>query len=567
VSATGPAARGEDCRLPPARWHLPVLLLVAALPYLRVGGFAFVFDDGGYVVTNLRVRNGLTLDGVRWALTAFHAGNWHPLTWLSHMADISLFGLAPGPHHAVNVALHAANAALLFLALRRLTGAAGRAFVVAALFAAHPLRVESVAWVAERKDLLSAFFFFLTLLAYAHYVERRTITRYLLVAALFTLGLLSKPMVVTLPFTLLLLDLWPLARLHQSQDHVGRRGGAEGGPPGGVKPTGVRSDRTPKSAFASFWPLLAEKIPLLALSAATSFLAFLSQRQRGAITVSEYPWDVRLQNALVGCARYLADTLWPRGLAVPYRHLGADIPPWQVAVAATALLGLSAAVAVWGRRRRYLVTGWLWYLGMLVPVIGLIQVGEQSRADRYTYLPTIGFLVIVAWGGGELLARRALPRAAVPGLVAAAVATLMALSWHQTDFWRDDVTLFTRAVAIDPDNVLAQENLGVGLNAQHRYEEALPHFRAAVRLKPHLYEAQSNLGLILCNLGRYDEAIDILQGASRLKPWEGSAYLHLGFAYVGKGDRAAALEQYRKLEGVDPARAAQLRPFLDAPPD
>jgi tetratricopeptide (TPR) repeat protein len=514
---------------------VPLLLLAALLPYLRVAGNGFVFDDFGYVLENERVRAGLTVENVRWAFTAFEMANWHPLTWLSHLADVSLFDIDAGRHHLVSLALHAVNTLLLCLALLRLTGARWRSFTVAALFAVHPLHVESVAWIAERKDLLSALFFLLALVAYDGYARRPSLPRYLGLCGWFCLALLAKPMVVTLPFVLLLLDSWPLGR-------------------GGV---GGRS----------FAALLLEKVPLFALSAASAVVTVLAQRQGEAIgTLQSYSAVVRLENAAVSYARYLGKTLWPSPLSAFYRHPGGAIPAVQVGGALLLLLAATALALALARRRGYVPVGWLWFGGMLVPVIGILQVGSQAMADRYTYLPLVGVFLLLAWGGADLAARLRFPRGGLALAVAAALAALMAISWRQVGYWRDDIALFGHAVAVDPDNGLARNNLGHALNKRWRFREAEEQFREALRVYPDFYDALNNLGLVLSNLGRPREAIPVLQHAIRVKPRAAEAYVTLGLVFVGQRDRGAALGAYQALRAVDPKRAADLLQFVNTLP-
>jgi len=451
---------------------LALAALVLAI-YAPVRHFDFVqLDDPAYITENPHVLRGLTLDGVRWAFTTGHAANWHPLTWLSHMLDAELFGVAPGPHHLTSVLLHALNTLLLFGALLRMTGAVWRSAVVAALFGVHPLRVESVAWVAERKDVLSALFWLLTLRAYAGFAAPaepaapRRGRRYALALALFALGLMAKPMLVTLPFTLLLLDWWPLGRL-------GRTGA---------------------------WPLVREKIPFVALAAASSAVTLIVQERGGAVSaVSSEPFALRLENAVVSLVAYLRDMLWPAGLTVIY-PFPESVPAWQAAGACLVLGGISLAAWRLARSHPYVPVGWLWYLGTLLPVAGLVRVGLQARADRYTYVPLIGIFIAVVWGGAELAARAgarfprrpALPAAAPALLAAASILALAAAARHQVGYWKDNVTLWTRATVLTlrVDEFEAHMSLGAALAAQGRSGEALRHFAEAVRLRPDSAEAR-----------------------------------------------------------------------------
>lgn len=418
---------------------LALLTVLAFLPALA-NGFVLL-DDPLYVTANTKVRQGITYDGLVWALTANVANNWHPLTVLSHMLDVEVFGLAPTGHHLTSLLLHLASVLLLFEALRRMTGSVFRSALVAALFAVHPTRVESVAWVAERKDVLSGLFWMLALLAYVAWVHRPSVGRYLLVALAVTLGLAAKPMVVTLPFLLLLLDLWPL----------GRRG---------------------------IGKLILEKIPLFALSAASSVATLLYQKTSLA-PLEVLPWDLRLANAVVSYATYLGKAFVPRDLAVFY-PFPREIPAWKVA-GSVVLLALLTGFALWrARRSPWLLLGWLWFLGTLVPVIGLVQVGRQAMADRYTYLPYIGLFLAVVWGIGEIVERRAAFRLVLGVLSVLAILGFAGMTRAQARQWRDSVTLFRHALAVTGDNPLARRGLAKALAAQqegdhgHAVREAQP---------------------------------------------------------------------------------------------
>jgi tetratricopeptide (TPR) repeat protein len=438
---------------------LALLTLAAYLPALHNG---FVnLDDGLYVTGNPQVQKGITRAGGAWALTANVANNWHPLTLLSHQLDCQLFGLNPAGHHATSLLLHLVNTLLLFAVLRGMTGAVWRSAAVAALFAVHPAHVESVAWVAERKDVLSAFFWILAMAAWTGYARRPSLGRYLLVALMMILGLMAKPMVVTLPFALLLLDVWPLDR------------------------RGLGWQR-----------LIAEKLPLLALSAAASLVTLRYQRTSLA-PLDLVPWSLRLANAAVSYAAYLGKLLLPRNLAVFY-PIPLAIPAWQVAAAA-ALLAALTALAVWkARRAPWLLVGWLWFLGTLVPVIGLVQVGRQAMADRYTYLPSIGLFVAVVWGiawGIAALARER--RAILFTAAAAAILALAAGTWMQAGYWRDSVALYRHALAATRGNYVAHVGLAKALTARRDWTGAEEQYRAALALRPGLTEARAGLAAVL----------------------------------------------------------------------
>ncbi len=438
---------------------LALLTLAAYLPMLHNG---FVnLDDGFYVTGNPHVREGITRASVAWALTANVANNWHPLTLLSHQLDVHLFGLDPAGHHATSLLLHLANTLLLFAVLRGMTGALWRSAAVAALFAVHPAHVESVAWVAERKDVLSALFWILAMAAWTGYARRPSLSRYLLAALMMILGLMAKPMVVTLPFALLLLDVWPLERL------------------------GLGWKR-----------LIAEKLPLLALSAAASLVTLRYQRTSLA-PLDLVPWSLRLANAAVSYAAYLGKLLLPRNLAVFY-PIPLSIPPWEVAGAA-ALLAALTALAVWkARQAPWLLAGWLWFLGTLVPVIGLVQVGRQGMADRYTYIPSIGLFVTIVWGIAWGIAALARERRMI--LVTAAVAAILALAmgtWIQVGYWRDSVALYRHTLAVTRGNYVAHLGLAKALVVKRDWEGAAEQYRAALALRPGLTEARAGLEAVL----------------------------------------------------------------------
>jgi hypothetical protein len=412
----------------PRRLYLCLFLAAATLLlYAPVAGHSFIdYDDADYVFDNPHVSTGLSAANLAWAFRTGHAANWHPVTWLSHIVDCQCFGLNPGPPHLVNALLHAANTALLFLALARMTGQSWRGALVAALFGWHPLHVESVAWIAERKDVLSTLFGFLAILAYHSYTRNRNGWRYFLVTLLFALGLMAKPMLVTLPGVLLLLDYWPLHRF-ESWDQFGR--------------------------------LLVEKISLFALAGGASVITFLAQRAGGAVvSVSSVPLAPRLENALLSCFRYLGKMLWPDGLMLPYMF-GLDFNPAIIFFAALALAALTLGAIRWGGRFPYLPVGWFWYLGTLLPVIGVVQVGLQSMADRYTYVPSIGVFVLMVWGVADALSGRGLARKVAGWLAAAALGACLVLTTRQLPYWKNSETLFFHAILVQPYNLAAMDCL------------------------------------------------------------------------------------------------------------
>lgn len=518
---------------PPARSRSGPLLLGLALVLLTLIvyrpalSFGFVnFDDGLYVTSNEMIQKGLTWKGFLWAWQANVASNWHPLTLLSHMLDCELFDLNGRGHHLTSLLLHLANVWLLFEVLRRMTGAVGPSAFVAALFGVHPTHVESVAWIAERKDVLSGFFFLLTLGAYQRWVQARTPRRYLAVFLLFACGLLSKPMLVTLPCVLLLLDVWPLGRL---------------------RPAEMPSVR---DLLVRLRPLLIEKIPLFALSAASSAVTVYAQ-QGSLATLNAVSTGRRVGNALVSYSVYVGKTFWPEKLAVFY-PLPLTIPLWKT-LAAGALLAAVTALVIWALRRApYLAVGWFWFLGMMVPVIGLVQVGRQAMADRYTYLPSIGLFVMIAWGAAQLLSGGRVRRAALAGASLAVILALSVAAHAQVGTWKDSLTLFRHALTVTEDNYLAHLNVAVALSQQGDEEGALRHFREVLRIQPHLADAHAALGAAYRRWGRPAEALPPLRRAVQIKP-DRSRFRHtLAITLGDLGRTDEAIVQLRKAVELSP---------------
>ncbi len=484
-----------------------LLLLAVVAVFGQSVQFDFLnYDDGTYASNNAALKHGVSWKAVVWSFTSFDGANWHPVTWLSHMLDCQLFGLRAGWHHAVNVLFHLANSILLYLLLVRMTAAPWRSAMVAALFALHPLHVESVAWVAERKDVLSTLFAMLTILAYVRYVARPSLIRYVLVTVLLALGLMSKPMLVTLPFVLLLLDYWPLGRWQDCR--VGR---AQRAPPSFENSWWGSLRSTHPTLKTAFW-LVIEKVPLLVLVVASSVVTCIAQQSKGAMAMlsDEISFPVRLLNALVSYVANLGKTVWPCRLIMFYPY-PAERPLWQPALAAIFLIVVTG-LAIWlWRRRPYLAVGWFWYLGTLLPVIGLVQVGAQSMADRYTYFPLIGIFILGVWGVGDLAAGWRYRRTALAALAAGVILACMILSAQQTARWADNQTLFSYVLTISPDNAVAHSGLGEDLLRRNRNAEAEAHYRELARIEPKA-RAYAHLmwGQTLVNRHRLPEAVRAL---------------------------------------------------------
>ena len=499
------------------------------------------FDDNQYVTENQHVQAGLTWKNLLWAFTTTHSVNWHPLTWLSHMLDCQVYGTNPAGHHLTNILLHAASTVLLFLVLQWMTGARWRSAFVAALFAVHPLHVESVAWVAERKDVLSGLFWMLTLWAYTGYVYRPTPTRYLLTILCFVLSILAKPMAVTLPFVLLLLDYWPLNRLALTQQVDGK------------KPLVDKKSLSPNSGRWIATNVVIEKLPFFAFAVLASTVTFFVQYNSGAAkSLVQYPLTERITNALVSYVLYMGKMIWPHNLAVFYPHLGQSLAIWQPVLAGLLLLVVSAVVIRTGGRHPYLPVGWFWYVGTLVPVIGLIQAGDQGMADRYTYIPLIGLFIIVSWGVPEL-AKQWRYRRTVLGLTAAILLLALSVCAHfQVRYWKNDITLFTHALKVTKNNFVAHNNLGAALARQGKLEDAIPHFIAALQISPSYERAHFNLGLARDKQGKIDEAIVHFSKALEIKPDYPEALNGLGVALARQGRLKEAIAHFKAALQLQP---------------
>jgi tetratricopeptide (TPR) repeat protein len=518
---------------------LSLLLMVGTLiVFWPLGHAEFInYDDNVYVSNNPHLRDGLTWKGVQWALSsdfmtdAQHTDYWIPVTFLSHLLVADLFGLEPAAHHLVNAWLHALNTVLLFLLLQRMTGALWRSAVVAAVFAVHPLHVESVAWVTERKDVLSGLFFMLTLLAYVRYVERSTLSRYLLVVLAFALGLMSKPMLVTTPFLLMLLDYWPLGRF--SLLELVESGGWSG--------------------LRAVWRSAREKLPLFALSAGATVITYLAtQREATVASFQELPLTARLENALVSYAGYIRKMLWPDGLAVFYPYPRDGVPAWQVIGAALVLMCLSALVVRGRRTRPYAIMGWFWYLGALLPVIGLLQAGGQAMADRYTYIPLIGLFIMVAWGLPDLLATWRYRQAFLSVAAVGSIAACIVLTRGDLRYWRTSATLFEHALKVTEDNYVAYNNLGLALAEEGKFQEAIHYYRQALLIWPEFPAVRYNIGNALAHEGRDDEAIWHYSQVLQTRPNDDMAHNNLGMVLGNQGKFDEAIGHFTEALRINP---------------
>lgn len=501
---------------------LLVVLIAVAYSQATRNGFVTGFDDGLYVTGNPHVQAGLTPSGIRWALTTTHAANWHPLTWISHMLDWQMFGSNPAGHHLTNIILHAANTLLLFALLCSMTGHRRRSFFVAALFAVHPLHVESVAWVAERKDVLSTFFGLLSVAAYLRYVSRPRARRYALIMLAFALSLLSKPMLVSLPFLLILLDYWPLRRT-----------------------TRLRA-------------LILEKLPLLALALASCLVTIWAQHRGGAMTpIANVPLSVRPANAAVSCVTYVVKMLWPSNLAAFYPHPLAALPIWQVIISAVLTAAAFALAILLRKTRPYVTVGWLWYAITLLPVIGLVQVGAQAMADRYTYVPSIGLFIAIAWLAAEALQRRQrIWRAAALILACATITAFTVRTYAEVGYWRDNESLFTRAIDVTQNNLLAHYDLALDLQQRGYLSDAAEHYREVLRIDPTYMSALRGLGFVSQQEGDYGEALRAYGAMLKLRPRSTEATRGIAMALAGQGKLTDSAAFYAAVVKMTP-RSAQ----------
>ncbi len=500
--------------------------------YAQVIGHQFItLDDDAYIKGNVMVNRGVTLAGVAWAFSTFDQGNWHPLTWIAHMMDSQLFGMNAGGHLLVNALIHIANTLLVFWFLFRTTHARWPSALAAALFALHPLHVESVAWAAERKDTLSTFFGLLSLIAYVRYAKGPSIRRYAWVAITLVLGLLTKPMLVTWPFVMLLLDYWPLRRF----------------------------DLTPRKEMATkLWPLLREKFPLFALVAASAVITTIAQSHGGAVrTFQDFPIALRLTNALVSYVKYLLLTFWPNDLGVYYPYTTAGTPAWQIICAAFLLIGITAFCFFQRKSRPYLVVGWLWFMGALVPVIGIVQVGGQTMADRYFYIPSIGLFIVIAFGLADIAKTRRVAPSLSAAVASGILLALAILTNAQIHRWSDSFTLFKHTLAVTPPNLMIENNLGSALSRSGLHDEAGAHFEKALQIIPAhydslLYDTLLNMGITRFYQNRLPEAIEYCQSALRVRPDAPKAHDLLGMALAMQGHGEAALDEMRHAAELAP---------------
>jgi tetratricopeptide (TPR) repeat protein len=510
-----------------------LLALATLLVFLPAGRYHFVnFDDPDYVVDNPFVRNGLNWTDFGWAFTSFHSGNWHPLTWISHQADCEFFGLNAGAHHFVNLLFHAANVALAFLFLWRLTERLWPAALIAALFGWHPLHVESVAWISERKDVLSTFFALLSLLSYVAYAREIWRKYFWLALVFFALGLLAKPMLVTLPCVFLLLDFWPLARFDRRKDE----------PPGAAEAFNFKAGAR----------LIGEKWPFFGLAAISCVITFVAQKTGGAVVpLTHVPLVYRIENAPIAAVKYVLKLFWPTNLSPMY--LLERVYWWQAVLSCAFLISVSAVAWCWRKAHPYLIVGWLWFLGMLLPVIGLIQVGSQAMADRYTYLPSIGLFLAVVLLATDGLARLQTPKVIVAGISGLILVGCVIGTELQLPVWQDSETLFRHALELNPRNDFALINLGVTLQEEGRLDEAMAAYQQAEKLEdgPY-YQLHDNYGDLLDELGRHGEALAEYGKAIRKNPRDAFAHNGAGTEFALLGRPESAFREFAAAEQLDP---------------
>ena len=512
------------------------LILVIVIVYVQVGTFDFVdFDDGLYVTENSYVQKGLTIEGCIWAFTTSHAGNWHPLTWLSHMLDSELYGLNAAGHHYTNIAFHIANTLLLFFILFRMTGALWKSAFVATLFAVHPLHVESVAWVSERKDVLSTFFGLLMIGAYYRYVKVTSLKNYLLILVFFALGLISKPMLVTFPFVLLLLDFWPLKRIQFKNNYH------------------LQPERSTYHGFKENFQLIVEKIPLFILSVISCILTFIVQKSGGAVVPLEaLPLKTRIANALISYVSYVLKAIWPNNLAYYYPYSIGTFSDWQICGAALLITSVIFGAIYLSRQYSYVLVGLFWYFGTLVPVIGLVQVTNQAMADRYTYISLIGLFIVIVWGIPDILKKWHYRKIFLFVSALIILSALTTRAFFQTSHWKNSIALFENAVKVTENNYHALNNLATALADKGKYDEAFLYLSRALKMDPQREDVRMNLANVLFLKGKPDEAIsqyrEILQTDSK------NADVHYNLAFVLSSQKKynEALLHYKETLRIDP---------------
>ena len=554
---------------------IPVLICLAlailtVITFWSLKDCGFIsFDDNFYVYDNAYVQSGLNANSIKQAFSSElveKSGLWHPVTWMSLMLDYQIFGLNPFGFHMVNLLLHVMSTILLFLVFHRMTKSLWPSAFVAALFAIHPLHVESVAWIAERKDVLSTFFWMLTLGAYSHYVEHPGFRRYFLILLFFVLGMMAKPMLITLPFVLLLLDYWPLQRFqeikpdHKVQPEASNLLTSDKQKKKSKKKHDVqeilevKKPAEPEYKWSLIYPLLWEKVPLFILTILFSIITYITEQSAGAVHSEAIPLVVRIGNAFVSYITYIGKMIWPSSLAVfyPYPRL---LVPWQV-LGSVFLLIVITLVVIWrAKRSPYLATGWLWYIGMLVPVIGIVQAGAQAMADRYTYIPLIGLFIIVAWGVPDLLKKWNHRKEIILAVSALSILSLSIITWTQIEYWQNSITLFDHALKITDYNWLAYNNRGFAYNVLGDYKQAIEDLNRAIEIKPSYADAYNNRGIAYKGLGNYKQAIEDLNRAIEIKPSYAQAYYNRGNAYSGLGNYRQAIEDYSRVIEIKPSYA------------
>ena len=519
-------------------WICLLLVVATAAIYFQVAKFEFInFDTDQYVYENHHVKEGLTANSIRWAFSTLHVSNWHPLTWLSHMLDVELYGLNPGRHHLTSVFFHIVNTLLLFGLLTRMTGNLWRCGFVAALFALHPLHVESVVWIAERKDIISTLFGLLAIWSYTIYGRNPRISSYSLIVLFFILSLMAKPMMVTLPFVLLLLDYWPLRRLKLDARKE------------------TSGSTQPVTSQASAVSLIVEKIPLFILSAASCLVTVYAQKSGGAVvSLGLHPLQNRIANALVAYAAYIGKMFWPGNLAIFYPHPGV-LPVGQVIISGLLLAIITYFAVRFFKPHPWFLVSWFWYLGTLVPVIGLVQVGVQAMADRYTYVPLIGLFIIIVWGFGELMTHWKLQKMALTACGMAIVGLLTAVTWQQIGYWRNSTALFKHAFEVTDNNSVAHNNYALGVGMQGKTDEAIKHFKIALKISPNSANARINLGLAFYEQGKLEESRRHFERVLQIKPNDATAHNYLGKIQNRLGAPERAIPRFRQAIKFNPQYA------------